>query len=79
MGDEHLTLLARRGPDVQRTMHLPLQLDNAGVDAKLVLHGSVLSKRGRVTAAAATPVWQVRSQKRLRFSSFEVHPCTACI
>jgi hypothetical protein len=46
MSDEHLTLLARRGPDVQRTMHLPLQLDNAGVDAKLVLHGSVLSMRG---------------------------------
>ena len=46
MGDEHLTLLARRGPDVQRTMQLPLQLDNAGVDAKLVLHGSVLSMRG---------------------------------
>ena len=32
MGDEHLTLLARRGPDVQRTMQLPLQIDKAGGD-----------------------------------------------
>jgi hypothetical protein len=34
MGDEHLNLLARRGPgpDVQRTMQLPLQIDKAGGD-----------------------------------------------
>ncbi len=79
MGDEHLNLLARRGPDVQRTMRLPLQTDNAGVDARLVLHGSVLSMRG--TSPLPQPLVSGRYNRAnpLRFSDLEAHLYTACI
>jgi hypothetical protein len=50
LGD-HLHLLARRGPDVQSTLHLPLQLHGAGTGASLCLHGSVLSMRGSLPVA----------------------------
>ena len=46
MRDEHLHLLARRGPDVQRTLQLPVYLHNVDIGGSLILHGSVLSMRG---------------------------------
>lgn len=53
MGDEHLRLLARRGPDVQRTLQLPLH-SHIGAEAALLLYGSVLSMRG--TSPLAQPL-----------------------
>jgi hypothetical protein len=46
LSEEHLRLLNRRGPDVQRTLHLPVQSHRGGEGASLYLHGSVLSMRG---------------------------------
>ncbi len=54
MSDAHLHLLARRGPDVQRSLQIPLQPHNAGTEATLTLHGSVLSMRG--TSPLAQPL-----------------------
>jgi hypothetical protein len=54
MSEEHLRLLARRGPDVQRTLQLPLHSHHNGAEAALFLHGSVLSMRG--TSPLAQPL-----------------------
>ncbi len=46
MSDEHLHLLARRGPDVQQTLNFHLHEHHDGAIGSLVLYGSVLSMRG---------------------------------